>query len=631
MGAGIVIEIGADVKKAISGITKVNKAIGSQMTTAQKFKAGIDRAFVPALAVVGAVGVAATLAAKKASDLAETQSKVAQIFGESSKELQAWSLAAPTALGQTQNAALDAAATMATFGKAAGLTGSELVNFSKETVNLSGDLASFYNTDPAEVVSALGSALRGESEPMRKFGVLLNNQTLEAEAMVLGIWDGTGALTAQQKVLAAQAAIMKQTTDAQGDFARTADGAANQQRIFTAQMEQFQTEMGSVLLPVLTAVTGIMASMAGWMRENSTLAVVLIGVVTGLAAAIIAMKVAMVVYSAASTIATAATWLFNAALLANPLAWVVIAIVAVIAVVVAMYLKFDWFRKFIDDTWDAIQKAMEPVIAWWSDTAWPIVKKVIDFIVAYYTMLLKIMIFVWGGIFKAIGAVVSWFMEYAWPVIRRIVDFIVAYYKMLFEVMKFVWSGIFNAIKAVVSWFMETAWPIIQRVVDFIVNYYKMLLNAVVTVWNGIRSAISGPVKWLQNTVVPMIRSAIDAVTRIFTTLKNAIFNVFESIKNIVSNAWDFVIGKLNAIRNAISGIPGLSFVAGDTRSLAPVIPFSARSSAILGTQARTGSRSTSASGGATITINGALDPVAVARQIRKLLRDENTRMGSVA
>ena len=88
---------------------------------------------------------------------------------------------------------------------------------------------------------------------------------------------------------------------------------------------------------------------------------------------------------------------------------------------------------------------------------------------------------------------------------------------------------------------------------------------------------------------------------------------------------------ELNAIRNAISGIPGLSFVAGDTRSLAPVIPFSARSSAILGTQARSGSRSTSAGGGATITINGALDPVAVARQIRKLLRDENTRMGSVA
>ena len=624
MSAGLVVKIGADVENAIKGINRVNKAIGDEMTGFQKFKHGVDRAFVPAVAVLGAMGAAAFAASKKASDLAETQSKVGQIFGESATELNAWALAAPNALGQTQTAALDAASTMATFGKAAGLTGSELVNFSKETVNLSSDLASFYNADPSEVVSALGSALRGESEPMRKFGVLLNNQTLEAEAMALGIWDGTGALTAQQKVLAAQAAIMKQTGDAQGDFARTSDGAANQQRILAANMEQFQTELGAVFLPVLESVTRLLSSMAGWMRENQTIALILAGGVAALAAAVVAIKVAM-------TVAAAATWLFNTALFANPIVLIVVAIVALIAVVVLMYQKFDWFREFIDRCWAGIQAAIEPVIKWWSDTAWPIVKRVIDFVVAYYTMLFKIMVFVWGGIFKAIGAVVSWFMSTAWPIIKRIVDFIVAYYRMLFEVMKFVWGGIFNAIKTVVSWFQETVWPIIRTVIDLIMGYYRALLGAVQAVWSGIKTAISGPVKWLQNTIVPLIRGAINSITGVFEGLRNAIFNVFERIKTIVSNAWNFVIDKLNSIRNAISNIPLVGGLFGRSGPVGQVIPFGTRSASVLPM-----SSARAVGGGGSITsptiiVNGALDPVAVAKQIRRIMRDENARMGSVA
>ena len=72
----------------------------------------------------------------------------------------------------------------------------------------------------------------GESEPIRNYGVLLDDATLRQEAFALGITKTTkDALTPQQKVLAAQSAIFKQTTDAQGDFARTSDSAANAQRI----------------------------------------------------------------------------------------------------------------------------------------------------------------------------------------------------------------------------------------------------------------------------------------------------------------------------------------------------------------------------------------------------------------
>ena len=99
---------------------------------------------------------------------------------------------------------------------------------------------------------AIGAALRGENEPLRRFGVLLNDAALKTEAMRLGIYKGSGALTAQQKILAAQSAIYKQTGDAQGDFARTADGLANSQRTLTALFKNLQIELGQKLLPVTT-------------------------------------------------------------------------------------------------------------------------------------------------------------------------------------------------------------------------------------------------------------------------------------------------------------------------------------------------------------------------------------------
>ena len=185
-----------------------------------------------------------------ASDLNETISKTEQIFGDASKEVIAFAENAAEKLGQSKTQAMDAASTFATFGKSAGLSGTELANFSTDLVTLSADLASFNNTTPEEAIMAIGAALRGESEPIRRYGVLLDDASLRQEALALGIVKTTKqALTPQQKVLAAQAAIFKQTGDAQGDFARTSDGVANQQRILQATFQDLQAEIGQKLLP----------------------------------------------------------------------------------------------------------------------------------------------------------------------------------------------------------------------------------------------------------------------------------------------------------------------------------------------------------------------------------------------
>ncbi len=214
-----------------------------------------------------------------ASDLNETLSKTNVLFGDSAGAVTAFAATAATQFGQSQQQALDAAATFATFGSAAGLAGDDLVEFSTGFVGLSSDLASFNNTTPEQAIEAIGAALRGESEPLRAYGVLLDDASMRQKALEMGIISTTkDALTPQQKVLAAQALIYEQTSAAQGDFARTSDGLANQQRILDAQMANLQATIGQALLPVVLTFTRaandlaqqVLPPLADFMRSTVT-------------------------------------------------------------------------------------------------------------------------------------------------------------------------------------------------------------------------------------------------------------------------------------------------------------------------------------------------------------------------
>jgi hypothetical protein len=260
-GKTLTIFLAADLKKFNSGI---NKAEGGLKGFGESISRNMGPILLAAGAAAGAFAVKVGIdAVKAASDLGETQNKVGVIFGNSSQSILDFADDAVTGLGQTRIQALEASATFAQFGKAAGLSGGDLVNFSTELVTLSADLASFNNSSPDEAINAIGSALRGEAEPLRRFGVLMDDAALKAAALSMGIGDGTTTLTTQQKVLAAHNVILSQTTDAQGDFARTSEGLANTQKILQAAVEDAKAEIGIGLVSALEAAGQAMGGSRG--------------------------------------------------------------------------------------------------------------------------------------------------------------------------------------------------------------------------------------------------------------------------------------------------------------------------------------------------------------------------------
>jgi len=186
------------------------------------------------------------------SDLYETINKGSVVLGDSFARVEQFADGAAKALGQSKKEAIDAASTFGIFGKSAGLTGDNLADFSIQFTQLASDFASFYNTSPEDAIIAIGAAMRGEQEPIRRYGILLDETTLRQAALEKGIVSTVKtALTPQQRVLAAGAEIMKQSSDAQGDFARTSDGLANKQRILTAEMENTKAVIGEQLIPIM--------------------------------------------------------------------------------------------------------------------------------------------------------------------------------------------------------------------------------------------------------------------------------------------------------------------------------------------------------------------------------------------
>lgn len=267
----LLIEIAADGSKVDKGVKEAEGALGRLDGTVKK----LGGVFAGAFAASKIFDFAGDSVAA-ASDLNEEMSKAQVIFGDAAKSIYKFGDTAAKSLGQSKQQAIAASSTFALFGKSAGLAGDDLVGFSTDMVGLASDMASFSNTSPEEAIFAIGAALRGESEPIRKYGVLLDDATLKARAMKLGIYDGTGVLTAQQKVLAAQAEILAQTSSAQGDFARTSGGLANQQRIMAAQFTNVKAELGAKLLPVMIKVVSwindsmipAIKTTVAWFQEN---------------------------------------------------------------------------------------------------------------------------------------------------------------------------------------------------------------------------------------------------------------------------------------------------------------------------------------------------------------------------
>jgi phage-related protein len=360
----ILIRVGAETGQAVSELSRVNGALGQSMTKSEKVGAALKRAAIPATIALAAIAVGAKKAVDAASNLNESVNKAGVVFGASSKEVVAWSKTLAQSFGLSETAALDAATQFGNMLVPMGFSRKEAAGMSKQMVELAGDMASFNNASPEDTLAAIQSGLAGQARPLRQYGVFLDAARVKQQALTMGLWNGKGALDAHAKAAATTAIILKDTGDAQGDFARTSDAAANQTRVLKAEQENLSATLGQSILPAYVAIQRILLKVTEATSKHTTAVKVAVGIVAGLSAAILVANAAFKAWTIATNIAKVATIAFSAAnralmvsMLSNPITLVVIAIVALGAALVIAYKRSETFRNIVNSALNSVAAA----------------------------------------------------------------------------------------------------------------------------------------------------------------------------------------------------------------------------------------------------------------------------------
>jgi hypothetical protein len=332
----------AGIKGIDDNVKTAGKGMGNFTTTLKKVGAAMGLAFAGTqLATFAKDSIMA------ASDMNESISKVAVVFGDTADEVYKFGESAAKSMGMSNQEALEAAGTYGNLFQALGVTKEKSQDMSLSMVQLAADLGSFNNMSTTDSLNALRSGLSGETEPLKRFGIALNDVTLKNKAMEMGFGKIKGVMDPAIKAQVTYALVMEQTTKAQGDYARTSLGTANSMKTLSAQFADAKVAVGNALLPVfnllLKAVGNLiplLASTAKFINENKN-AIATFAVVLGVGAA------AYGVYELMTKRAIIQEKIMQALQKLNPIMLIVTAVALLAAGMVVLFNKNESFRKIV--------------------------------------------------------------------------------------------------------------------------------------------------------------------------------------------------------------------------------------------------------------------------------------------
>lgn len=340
-----------DILARDKGASKTFKDVGDAADDAGKRGGKIGAAIGAGVAVAGAGLLALGKTAISAgSDLSETVNKSTVVFGKNAAEAVAWSKTSARSFGLSQQASLAAASQFGDMFQQLGFTGDAALDNSKSLVKMAGDLGSFHNVDPTDVLDRIGGALRGEYDSLQQLIPNINAARVEQEALAATGKQSAKDLTAAEKATAVLAIVQKDGAAAAGDFAETSGGLANQQRILKAEFENIQASLGQKLLPALTTLGGVLLSTIDFVDRNSAVIVPLVAVLGTLAGVIWAVTTAAKVYTAVQAA-------LNIVMALNPIGLVVIAIAALVAGFVIAWKHSETFRNVVMGAFGGVRTA----------------------------------------------------------------------------------------------------------------------------------------------------------------------------------------------------------------------------------------------------------------------------------
>lgn len=217
-----------------------------------------------------------------ASKLQEVQNIVDVTFGDLEYKMEAFADTAIEAYGMSEFTAKQTAGSFMAMGRASGIAAEDAANMALQLTALAGDMASFYNIDQNYAKVALSAVYTGETETLKRYGIILTEANLQEYAHTRGIETKVKAMDASSKALLRYQYILEQTEYVQGDFLRTQDNWANQVRVLEERWNQFLITVGSGLItvfaPVVKMLNLLLQYLTQWVNAVGQILAKLLGI-----------------------------------------------------------------------------------------------------------------------------------------------------------------------------------------------------------------------------------------------------------------------------------------------------------------------------------------------------------------
>lgn len=623
--------------KAIAGefVAVDRQAAQAGESAGRTMGGGLKRAFKGALTIGGgllaATGVAAIGgqfldAINQAGELEQNVGALDAVFKGNAGQMNEWAKTAAQSAGLSRNEYSQLAVVLGSQLKNGGMAIEEIDDQTNGLIHTGADLASMFGGTTKEAVEAMSSALRGEMDPIERYGVSLSASKIESEAMALGLEKVNGELPLQAKQMAILSLINKQTADSQGNFARETDTLAGKQQIARAEWANLKTEIGERFLPAASAamtfirevaipavanfasfigdkvvprvrdaagvlgnalgpavrtfagfVTGTLVpalrDAAGWVKDNRDRLVPLVTVIgsavlayVAVTKAIAAGKAAYLGIKGAIVAVRAAQFGLNIVMMANPIGLVIAAIVALGVAMVLMYRKSETFRNIVQGAWRGIQDGVRRFASYFTGFK-ENTKRELAAIGGFFVGLWQGTVRVYNGIRDRINGFLSHFRNIGSNTrreLRAIGDFFVALYNAWVR-------PAFDRVRARIDGFLGHFRNIgantrreLRSIGDFFVRLYN---NYVRPAWDNVTGKIRDGYNNVKRVAFdPLVRFVRDTIPGAFRAGRDAIGRHWSGLKSVVRGPIDFFVNTAynNGLRNAVNNV--LDFVGIDKR-----------------------------------------------------------------
>ena len=313
----------------------------------------------------------------------------------------------------------------------------------------------------------------------------------------------------------------------------------------TENLPAITQKITEVATTIKDGVVNTVKSVVEWVQKLSPLLAAVGTAIAGLALVGLiqnlgAIGVALKTWAMSTKLVTAAQWLLNAAMSANPIALVVIAIAALVAAFVVLWNKSEAFRNFWINLWDNVKSvastAWEAITGFFS-AAWDAIKAVWDVVLNYYKTL-------WNGIkavFSVVKAVLLGFFKEAWTAIKAVWDGVVAYYQGIWDGIK----AVFSVVSSVLTEFFSAAWNGIKDIWDAVSGYFS-------GIWESVKSVFSDVESWFQS----IFSAAWTAVQGVFSNFGSFFSGLWDTIKSTFSNLGSSLSDAIGgAVKSGLNGV----------------------------------------------------------------------------